>query len=113
MNNPPAFQFYPAAFDTATATWELDEVGLYLRLLMAQWISGPLPNDPKKLSKITRISPKKFSNLFQIISTKFISDENGNLFNEKLEGVRQEQIRFRNNQAKHGKHGSDIRWGKR
>jgi len=112
MKSPPAFQFYPAAFDTATATWELDEVGLYLRLLMAQWITGPLPNDPKKLSKIARISPKKFSNLFQIVSTKFISDGNGNLINEKLENIRQEQITYRKDQAKHGKYGADKRYGR-
>jgi len=113
MKYPPAFQFYPADFDTATATWELEEIGLYLRLLMAQWITGPLPSDHKKLSKIARISPKKFSNSFQIVSTKFITDGNGNLLNEKLEKIRKEQIRHRNDQSKYGKDGANKRWGKR
>jgi uncharacterized protein YdaU (DUF1376 family) len=112
MKSPPAFQFYAADFDTATSTWELDEVGLYIRLLSYQWINGKLPNDPRKLSKIARISPKKFSNLFQIVSKKFISDGNGNIFNLRLEKVRQEQTKYRESQSKHGKRGADKRWGR-
>ena len=111
MKNSPAFQFYAADFEMATSTWELDEVGLYIKLLIHQWTNGPLPNDYKKLAKIARISPKKFSNLFQIVSKKFPLDSSGRLANIRLEKVRQNQINYRKKQTDFGKKGAEKRWG--
>ena len=94
MGNPPAFQLYSNDFFVDTITWELDELGLYARLLFVEWSNGPLPNDHKKLSKIAGISPKKFSNLFQICSSKFVLNGDGNLINVRMEEARVKQTKY-------------------
>jgi uncharacterized protein YdaU (DUF1376 family) len=94
MAKAPAFQLYSNDFFVDTITWELDELGLYSRLLFVEWSNGPLPNDHKKLAKIAGISPKKFSNLFQIVSQKFIENDDGNLINVRLEQEREKQYKY-------------------
>jgi len=94
VGNPPAFQLYSNDFFVDTITWELDELGLYARLLFVEWSNGPLPNDHKKLSKIAGISPKKFSNLFQICSSKFVLNGDGNLINVRMEEARVKQTKY-------------------
>lgn len=94
MRKAPAFQLYSNDFFVDTITWELDELGLYSRLLFVEWSNGPLPNDHKKLAKIAGISPKKFSNLFQIVSQKFIENDDGNLINVRLEQEREKQYKY-------------------
>ncbi len=41
----PAFQLFAADALVDTASWTVDEVGIYFRLLMTEWVNGPLPND--------------------------------------------------------------------
>lgn len=94
MGKAPAFQLYSNDFFVDTITWELDELGLYARLLFVEWSNGPLPKDHKKLAKIAGISPKKFSNLFQICSSKFIENAEGNLINQRLEQEREKQYKY-------------------
>jgi uncharacterized protein YdaU (DUF1376 family) len=94
VGNPPAFQLYSNDFFVDTITWELDELGLYARLLFVEWSNGPLPNDHKKLAKIAGISPKKFSNLFQICSSKFVLNGDGNLINVRMEEARVKQTKY-------------------
>ena len=110
MKAPPAFQLYAADFDIDTNTWDLEPIGLYLRLLLSQWVNGSIPDDPIKLAKIARISPKKLSNLIQIVSHKFVSDGNGNLINLRLEKERQKQINYRESQKESGVKGAKKRW---
>jgi uncharacterized protein YdaU (DUF1376 family) len=94
MAKAPAFQLYSNDFFVDTITWELDELGLYSRLLFVEWSNGPLPNDHKKLAKIAGISPKKFSNLFQIVSSKFVLNDDGNLVNVRMEKAREKQVKY-------------------
>lgn len=94
MGKSPAFQLYSNDFFVDTITWELDELGLYSRLLFVEWSNGPLPNDHKKLAKIAGISPKKFSNLFQICSSKFVLNDDGKLINIRLEEEREKQVKY-------------------
>lgn len=108
MSNAPAFQFYAADFDMDTNTWTNEEVGVYTRLLIAQWVNGPLPDDPKKLSKIARISPKNFQKIFAFISHKFKKNEQGKLQNDRLEETRDIQRKRRESQSKGGKKGAAI-----
>jgi uncharacterized protein YdaU (DUF1376 family) len=58
--NDEWFPFYPRAYlgDTMHLTPEQD--GCYMRLLMHQWLSGPLKNDDVFLSRLSRISLGKF-----------------------------------------------------
>ncbi len=112
MGKAPAFQMYAADFDMDTNTWTNEEVGLYLRLLLSQWVNGPLIDDPMKLAKVGRISLKKFINLFQNISHKFVSNGEGKLQNERLEQEREKQRKYRESQSEAGKRGAKERWKK-
>ena len=110
MAKIPSFPLYAQDFDMDTNTWTNEEVGVYLRLLLSEWINGPLPDDTKKLAQICRISRKKFKNLFQICSTKFIRDGNGFLINKRMEKEREKYAKYRDKKVKAGMVGAKNRW---
>ncbi len=105
VGKSPAFQLYASDFDMDTATWDNDEVGIYFRLLMYQWVNKSIPSNIERLSKIARISPKKFKKRWEIISKKFQENGYGGLINLKMEKVRQEQDKYRISQSEAGKRG--------
>jgi uncharacterized protein YdaU (DUF1376 family) len=103
MGKAPAFQLYAADFYMDTVGWSCEEVGLYFRLLMAEWVNGPLPNDPVALARACQISTKKFIVNFNRLDTKFVKNEEGYLINKRLENTRLEQQNYsesRKNNAK-------------
>ncbi len=108
--HPPAFQFYAADFDQATRSWSAEEVGCYLRLLLHQWINGPLPAEDDRLRRIAGVDSDHWSSAWQTISSKFKLSKSG-LLNGRLEQVRQEQEEYRKRQAEAGKRGAERRWG--
>ena len=95
-----------------TNDWTNEEIGVYLRLLLHEWVNRDLPDDRQKLAKIAKISPKKFSTVFTNIRHKFSENGNGNLINKRLEEEREKQDKWLKGQSEHGKKGADIRWGK-
>lgn len=108
MSKSPAFQFYAADFDMDTNTWDNEEVGVYIRLLISQWVNGPLPDDQKKLAKIARISPKKFQKIFPVMAPKFSKNTQGKLQNNRLEETRVIQHNRRKLKSEGGKKGAEI-----
>ena len=50
MGKSPAFRLYASDFYMDTQTWSNEEVGVYLRLLLYQWINGSIPNDENLLA---------------------------------------------------------------
>lgn len=109
MGKSPAFQLYASDFDMDTASWNNEEVGIYFRLLMYQWVNGSIPSDPKRLSRIVRISAKKFQKRWQILKQKFTKKDEDNLVNLKMEKVRDAQARYREGQSKHGLKGVEVK----
>jgi uncharacterized phage protein (TIGR02220 family) len=105
MSNPPAFQLYAADFYMDTATWENEDVGAYLRLLLYEWINGGIPVDTYKLSKIVKISERKFKKTWENLSPKFHLNGNGMYINDRLEEEREKQRKFRELQSQKGKLG--------
>lgn len=95
MAKLPSFPLYAQDFDMDTNTWTNEEIGIYIRLLLSEWINGPLPNDDFKLSKIARIGRKKFSNIFPNIKHKFTENEEKKLINIKMEDIRKEALEWR------------------
>ena len=95
MTGPPAFQLYAADFDIDTNTWTNEEVGIYFRLLLSEWVNGPLPNDEVKLARIARMSSKRFSFRFQNIRHKFTQNGDGKLINRRMEEEREKQTIWR------------------
>ena len=112
MSKSPAFRLYAADFDMDTNTWTNEEVGVYLRLLLSQWVNKDLPSDPQKLSKIARISPKKFNNVFKNIRHKFEENGDKKLRNKRLEEERKKQANYLKGQSESGRKGAEKRYGK-
>jgi uncharacterized protein YdaU (DUF1376 family) len=81
----PAFQFYPADFIMGTSMMTAEEVGGYIRLLCHQWSAGLIPNKVKLLKQLTGVFDDES---IETILTKFVEDEEGNLYNERLENIR-------------------------
>ena len=109
MGKSPAFQLYASDFDMDTASWNNDEVGIYFRLLMYQWVNGSVPSDVARLAKIARMSQKKFQNRWKIISGKFKENGNNGLINQRMEKTRQKQDNYMKSQSDAGKRGVEIK----
>lgn len=95
MGSPPAFQMYAADFLVDTADWTVDEIGIYLRLLLNEWVNGQLPNDDKRLSRIAGVSHQKFKKKFKTLEGKFKVNGSGFLYNRRLEEEREKQLIWR------------------
>lgn len=100
----PAFQFYAGDFLVSTATMSAEEVGGYIRLLCYEWTNGPLTNDPAVLERLSGCT----SNALAMLVHKFSIDENGKLYNERLEQTRRDRDRFTQSRAKN----AALRWKK-
>ncbi len=109
MAKSPAFQFYASDFLTDTQSWDINEVGIYIRLLSNQWVNGCLPSDLTRLSRIAGCTHEEIKKAWVILGFKFLPKEDGSIYNRKLESVRDEQNRFREKQASNGRQGGRPR----
>jgi len=110
MNKAPAFPLYASDFLTDTISWDISEVGVYFRLLCAEWLNRELPNDQVELARIAGCSPKRFQKVWSKINFKFQENDTGGLVNNKLEKIRTEQIKHRESRSKAGKQGAKVKW---
>lgn len=76
MAKDPAFLFYPGDFSTGTQFFTDEQVGKYVRLLMAQHQLGHLHE--KHMLQICKSYDKD-------VFSKFLIDENGLYYNERLD----------------------------
>lgn len=76
MAKDPAFLFYPNDFDCATRFFSNEQVGIYLRLLIAQFQNGRLSE--KHMNVICKTYDED-------VFSKFMKDDNGLFYNERLE----------------------------
>lgn len=105
MGKSPAFQMYASDFLVDTNDWTVDEVGIYLRLLLSEWVNKNLPNDEKRLSRIAGCDYQKFKKKWFRVSTKFKINGSGFLINERLELEREKQDKYIELQSEKGKMG--------
>lgn len=102
MAKDPAFLFYVNDFDSGTKFFSDEQVGKYLRLLIAQFQHGALSE--KQVLFICR-------ELDEDILKKFQKDKNGNYFNVRLADEIQKRSRFsesRSNNRK-GKNKEEVK----
>lgn len=85
MAKDPAFLFYTNDFSTGTQFFSDEQVGKYLRLLMAQHQHGRLPEN--HMLFICKTYDKD-------IWSKFKRDEAGLFYNEKLETIVNERAKY-------------------
>lgn len=95
----PSFQLYAADFYVDTNEWTCEEVGVYVRLLMSEWVNGDLPNNLTKLARIAGFDQKKFQKVAPQVLKKFQVNGNERLINLRLEETRLEQRKHREKQA--------------
>lgn len=76
MSNDPAFLFYTGDFTTGTQFFTDEQVGIYIRLLMAQHQHGHLSD--KQVKMICRTYDED-------VMLKFEKDSDGKFFNKRLE----------------------------
>lgn len=121
MSKPPAFQLYASDFYMDTAGWTAWEVGVYLRLLLYEWVNGGIPNDIESIARIVGepipAKTKRFNKRrgvilceFEVKITcntlkKFSLNSNGFLINSRLEEVREKQNEYREKQSISGSKG--------
>ena len=105
---PPAFQFYADRFMSGTSDMSNAEVGAYIRLLCQQWTKGGLPNDLDRLSIMAGAMP--VLSLGHVLA-KFKLCPDGQLRNEMMERVRDEQAEYKRKQSEKGHAGAAKRWG--
>lgn len=94
MAKDPAFLFYPGDFNTGTQFFTDEQVGKYMRLLMAQHQHGHLSD--KQVIHICKSHDKD-------IMAKFIKDPQGNFFNKRLEDETDRRKKFSESRSKNRK----------
>ena len=106
MGKSPAFQLYASDFYTDTVSWTATQVGVYFRLLMHEWINGPLPVSMAKLSRIAGCDVRNMQKMWSAeIAKKFTTDNTGMYVNLRLESTRNDQAEYREKLANSGRLG--------
>lgn len=96
MSKDPAFLFYPESFLGGVSDLTMEERGQYITLLCLQHSKGRLSEKTIRLS-VGLVSVD--------VRLKFRLDENGLLYNERLEEETQKREKFANSRRENGKKG--------
>lgn len=84
MSAPPFMPLYVADYFGDTVHLSADESGAYLHLLMCMWrAGGELPNDPIRLARFCRLSPRRWASVEPAVMAFFRVDE-GVITNDRL-----------------------------
>lgn len=105
MSNQPFMQLYVGDYLADTMDLSTEEHGAYLLLLMTMWKHGAeLPNDPKKLARIARLSPAKFKRAWGTIS-RFFEEGETTISQKRLKKEHEKAIKKSEERAKAGAKG--------
>lgn len=104
MSKDPAFLFYTSDFMTGVQFMSLEERGAYITLLAAQHQHGHL--DPKRVGFLLGFG---WDMLSDAVREKFSTDENGLIFNERLEIEIEKRAQYIEKQTNNGLKGGRPR----
>lgn len=109
----PYMQLYVADYLADTLYLDVIESGAYLHLLMNYWQTGkPLPNDDKKLARISKCTEEQWLNVRSTVVAYFV-EQNNELMHERVERDLA-KVREKSNAAKlAGKKSGESRRNKR
>ena len=95
MIKSPAFQFYPKDFlmDDKVAVMNLEQIGAYMKLMCFCWNNDGLPNDKDELKSMCG-NPETWETIWKKVSKCFY-ENNGKLYNKRLEKERKKQEAWR------------------
>ena len=116
MGKPPAFQFYAADFDTSTRSWTPSHVGIFMRLLIYQWINGPLPATIPELARIAGSDIRNMKRAWSMCIAKMYTTVDSEQrtcvgwVNLRLEEEREKQLNYRKSQAEKGEKRAEQMW---
>lgn len=105
MANNPKFNFYVNDFEGGTRHMTDEELGCYMRLLLAQFNMGTLPNDQKFLSRLC----DSLERSWPIVKNKFVLVENEGLKNERLDFERIKSIEYSKSRKENRQKEKDIK----
>lgn len=108
MSATPYMQLYVGDYLSDTLHLTTEQHGAYLLLLMTMWRAGTeLPNDPGKLARIARVSPKRWPAIWAEISGFFTVD--GDVIrNDRLTKEHQKAVSISQERKTAGKKGGDA-----
>ncbi len=94
--NAPSFQFYAQDFLTGVMYLTNEEIGMYIKMLAKQWTDEKIPK--KRLGFLVGC---EWDDLSDELKSKFIENE-GFIFNERLENERKKRLAFLEKQRANG-----------
>ena len=114
----PAFRFYPSDFWASpdVQAMDLHEVGAYLSLMSAAWLSdrpGCLPDDDDKLRRWARMTREQWSESRATLLQKFPIQEDGVRRNPRLYREAEKAESFRVSQSEKGRKGGRPKAGEK
>lgn len=109
MGETPFMQMYVGDYIRKTMHLTTEQHGAYLLLLMTMWSAGAkLPNDPNKLARICRVSPKRWPLIWSEIS-EFFDVENGEITNQRLSKEHQKAVSISLERKNAGRKGGEAK----
>jgi len=109
-NKAPSFHMYAGDFlsDMNVKLMSMRQRGIYLTLLLHEWIEGSLPTEIKHL-KVLCDNCEGFESDWEDIKHCFYQEEN-RLYNPRLEKERKRMVEYREKKSQNGKKGARVRW---
>ncbi len=109
MTATPFMQLYIADYLGDTLHLTTEQHGAYLLILMAMWrADGRLPNDPTKLARIARVSPRRWHLLADDVMA-FFDIEGGEITQKRLVEERQKAVSISEKRSASGKLGGTAK----
>jgi len=107
--SPPFLQLYVADYLADTMDLTTEQHGAYLLLLMTMWRhDGALPDEPRKLARIARVSPRRWPMIWGEIS-HFFYVEGDMIRNKRLERERQKAVSISKKRSASGVKGGEAK----
>lgn len=105
MSAPPFMQLYVGDYLSDTLALTTEQHGAYLLLLMTMWrANGRLQNDPAKLARIARVTPKRWPQVWAAISD-FFDIDGDEITNQRLGTELQKAVQISQERKNAGKKG--------
>ncbi len=109
------FSFYGNDWlrDENVRLMNLAQRGAYIDLLCLEWSEGSLPTDPELLRRLVMADKAEWETIWcSPLKERFVENESGRLYNQRLEKVRAETEAFRQKMADRGRMGAAARWSR-